>query len=69
MAFFQEKIAVCAPVLQMLQNVCYTKMPKRVKHTAAMVPVYLYGIGAERINGVLDNTELALRLAGTLGLR
>ena len=35
MAFFQEKIAVCAPVLQMLQNVCYTKMPKRVKHTAA----------------------------------
>ena len=34
-AFFQEKIAVCAPVLQMLQNVCYTKMPKRVKHTAA----------------------------------
>ena len=38
-------------------------------HTAAMVPVYLYGTGAERINGVLDNTELALRLAGTLGLR
>ena len=28
-------------------------------HTAAMVPVYLYGTGAERINGVLDNTELA----------
>lgn len=26
-------------------------------HTAAMVPVYLYGTGAERINGVLDNTE------------
>ena len=38
-------------------------------HTAAMVPVYLYGTGAERINGVLDDTELALRLAGTLGLR
>ena len=28
-------------------------------HTAAMVPVYLYGTGSERINGVLDNTELA----------
>ena len=31
-------------------------------HTAAMVPVYLYGTGAERINGVLDNTELARML-------
>ena len=31
-------------------------------HTAAMVPVYLYGTGAERINGVLDNTELARTL-------
>ena len=27
-----------------------------------MVPVYLYGTGAERINGVLDNTELARTL-------
>ena len=31
-------------------------------HTAAMVPVYLYGTGSERINGVLDNTELARML-------
>ena len=27
-----------------------------------MVPVYLYGTGSERINGVLDNTELARML-------
>ena len=31
-------------------------------HTAAMVPVYLYGAGAERINGVMDNTELSREL-------
>ena len=31
-------------------------------HTATMVPVYLYGTGAERINGVLDNTELSRKL-------
>lgn len=31
-------------------------------HTATMVPVYLYGAGAERINGVLDNTELSREL-------
>lgn len=32
-------------------------------HTGIMVPVYLYGSGAEMINGVMDNTELSMRLA------
>ena len=31
-------------------------------HTGVHVPVYLYGTGAESINGILDNTELSLRL-------
>lgn len=37
-------------------------------HTGILVPVYLYGTGAERINGILDNTELADRLMRLLGL-
>lgn len=37
-------------------------------HTATMVPVYLYGTGADRISGVLDNTELARRIMELLGL-
>ena len=37
-------------------------------HTAVMLPVYLYGTGAERINGVMENTELANRLMTLLGL-
>lgn len=37
-------------------------------HTAIPVPVYLYGCGAEQINGVIDNTELAARLAELLNL-
>lgn len=28
-------------------------------HSGTMLPVYLYGAGAERINGIMDNTELA----------
>ena len=38
-------------------------------HTAAMVPVYLYGTGSERINGVLDNAELRpyVEMAGIAG--
>ena len=31
-------------------------------HTGSYLPVYLYGTGAESINGILDNTELSLRL-------
>jgi len=31
-------------------------------HSASMVPVYLYGTGADRIRGLMDNTELANRI-------
>lgn len=37
-------------------------------HTGIPVPVYLYGTGAERINGLMDNTELSNRLSGIFGL-
>lgn len=37
-------------------------------HSGTLVPVYLYGTGAEGVNGILDNTELAYRLMGLLGL-
>lgn len=37
-------------------------------HTAIPVPVYLYGCGAERINGVMDNTELSRKLAELMHL-
>lgn len=37
-------------------------------HTATLVPVYLYGAGADRIAGVLDNTELSQRIAELLAL-
>ena len=37
-------------------------------HTATMVPVYLYGTGADRIAGVMDNTELAHRIMQLLDL-
>lgn len=37
-------------------------------HSAAMVPVYLYGTGADRITGVMDNTKLARRIMALLGL-
>ena len=38
------------------------------RHTAAFVPLFLYGTGAERINGVMENTELSARLMELLGL-
>lgn len=31
-------------------------------HSASMVPVYLYGTGADRIRGLMDNTGLANRI-------
>ena len=37
-------------------------------HSGTMVPVYLYGAGAERINGILDNTELAKQLMQLMAL-
>lgn len=38
-------------------------------HSGAHVPVYLYGAGAESINGVMDNTALAQRLGELIGVR
>lgn len=37
-------------------------------HTATMLPVYLYGTGADRIGGVMENTELARRIMTLLGV-
>ncbi len=37
-------------------------------HTAAMIPVYLYGTGAEQINGIMENTELSWKLQQLLGV-
>ena len=31
-------------------------------HSAEMVPIYLYGAGAELINGIIENTELNAKL-------
>ena len=31
-------------------------------HTAALIPVYLYGAGAELINGIMENTDLSWKL-------
>ena len=38
-------------------------------HSATLVPVYLYGAGAEKINGVMDNTDLPKKIAGLLNLK
>ncbi len=38
-------------------------------HTGILVPAYLYGAGAEHINGILDNTELSNKLMELLRLR
>ena len=37
-------------------------------HSGSLVPVYLYGAGADRIGGVMDNTDLSKRLMQLLGL-
>lgn len=37
-------------------------------HTAAQVPLFASGPGAERFQGVLDNTQICLRLRALLGL-
>ena len=37
-------------------------------HTATMIPVYLYGTGAESINGIMDNTDLSWKLQELLGV-
>lgn len=38
-------------------------------HSGVMVPVYLYGTGAEAINGVMDNTELSWKLQELIGVK
>lgn len=38
-------------------------------HTGIHVPVYLYGAGADRITGVMDNTDLAKKIMGLLELK
>ena len=38
-------------------------------HTGIMVPVYLYGTGAEQINGIMDNTDLPKKLAELMRLK
>lgn len=37
-------------------------------HSAMDVPVYAYGPGSDRFSGVLDNTELAIRVARLMGV-
>ena len=37
-------------------------------HTATMVPVYLYGTGAECINGIMENSDLSWELQELLGV-
>ncbi len=37
-------------------------------HTGTLLPVYLYGAGADAIRGVMDNTGLAQRIMALLGL-
>ena len=37
-------------------------------HTGTLVPAYFYGTGADRLGGVMDNTQLSRRLARLLGL-
>lgn len=37
-------------------------------HTGIMVPVYLYGAGADRINGIMENTELSQKLQQLIGV-
>ena len=38
-------------------------------HTATMVPVYLYGTGANLIEGVMENSELGQKLQEILGVK
>ena len=35
-------------------------------HSGQMVPIYLYGAGAERINGIMENSELGAKLKALL---
>ncbi len=37
-------------------------------HTGIMLPIYLYGTGADRINGIMENTELSQSLQRMIGV-
>lgn len=37
-------------------------------HTGIMLPVYLYGTGADRINGIMENSELSQALQRMIGV-
>lgn len=37
-------------------------------HTGIMLPIYLYGTGADRINGIMENTELSQALQRMIGV-
>ena len=37
-------------------------------HTGILLPVYLYGAGADAIHGIMDNTELSHRIMQLLDL-
>ncbi|MBR0332089.1 MAG: alkaline phosphatase [Alistipes sp.] len=37
-------------------------------HTGIMLPIYLYGTGADRINGIMENTELSQTLQRMIGV-
>lgn len=37
-------------------------------HTAALIPVYLYGAGAEQVNGIMENIDLSWKLQELLGV-
>ena len=38
-------------------------------HSGIMVPIYLYGVGAELINGVIENSELGAKLKAIVAER
>ncbi len=37
-------------------------------HSGTLIPIYLYGTGAEEINGIMENTELNEKMRNILGL-
>ena len=46
----------------------YDRMSDTGGHDGTLVPVFAHGPGAQRFAGVLDNTEVPVRIAEALGL-
>jgi alkaline phosphatase len=40
---------------------------KSTGHTASLVPVFAYGPGAEQFSGIMDNTDIYVKMRGLLG--